>query len=151
MDLFSFLRNKSVKYPFSKFRAYFNAIVAVLAMAFSLFLLVNPLNTTLLAGYFGSTIVVTILMFYVKLRLLFRMEDAESESVEASYTEEAEGPSFLERRWSLITLILLIFSLSLPLLLFYVVESTWWFVGFAGFVTGTSLSEIILYLFAEKS
>lgn len=146
MKLFS--RNRNVKYPFSRARAYFNALVVVGAMVFSTSLLTSPLNILLLVCYFGFTAIVTVVWFELKLRLLYRMQAAELKTEKYSSVEESQNAT----KWKSIVLFFgLIISLISPIILLLFLEPAWWFIGFCSFVTGTSLSEVVLYLFAEKS
>jgi len=144
-------RDRKVNYPFSKFRVYFNAVVAVLAIILSSAIMLSVLNVTLLAGYFVITALATLLMYEAKVYILLRMQKIESASRDALRYEESEEKGLLEKWGTLIILVLVAVFLGLPLILTQLMDPAWWFAGFSGFVTGTSLSEVVLFLSAVKT
>jgi hypothetical protein len=141
---------KSVKYPFRKLRVYFNAVVAVLALVFSVLFLINPVNVWLLSSFFAIITASTVMMFYVKLRLLIRMAESESEPEQALLSEAHDSPGRMDRWIILLLAVLLAVFMGLPVLLLAVVDAVWWFIGLAGFVTGASLSEVVLYFSTQR-
>ncbi len=144
-------KDRKVRYPFSKFRVYFNVVVAVLSVIFSLAILFSVPNLLLLAGYFAFTVLTALLMYEAKVYILLRMQRTESASYDALQQEETEEKSLLEKWATLIVLVLVVVFLGLPIILTQLMDPAWWFIGFSGFVTGTSLSEFILYLSAAKT
>lgn len=148
-NLVSYLLTKKAEYPFSKARVYLNGVIAVLTAIFSLSLMISPLNILLLAGYISFTSIVTLLMYMIKLYTLLKMETSEFEET-TPHPEDAQTSTNL-RKWDIIFLIILVMTaISLPIILVPFLPPAWWFLGFAGFVTGASLSEVFLYLFAAK-
>jgi hypothetical protein len=124
--------------------------VAVLALVLSVLFLINPVNFWYLSAFFAITAASTAMMFYVKLRLLIRMGESDSELDQTQPLERRENPGRMDRWIILLLAVLLAVFMGLPVLLLAVVDAVWWFVGLAGFVTGASLSEVVLYFFTQK-
>jgi hypothetical protein len=145
-------RNRKVKYNFGKIRVYLNAAVAVLAMIFSVSLLARLLDVLLLIYYFGLTTVVTILMFKIKVIILFRIQGTNPKKEQLFTVGQVEDKN-RARKWEPILILLgaITFCFILPLILVLVLEPAYWFVSFTSLVTGVSLSEIVLYLSADRS
>jgi len=145
-------RNRKVKYNFGKIRVYLNAAVVVLAVIFSVSLLTKLLNVLLLICYFGLTIIVTIVMFKIKVFLLFGMQGTNPKK-EQFFTVGQNEDKTRVRKWKQILIFLSPITLCfiLPLILVLVLEPAYWFVSFTSLVTGVSLSEIVLYLSAGRS
>jgi len=128
-----------ISYPFSKARVYFNAISGLLVFSISTYLLIVYSTFVLLAFYFALSLIVTLISFKLKLHILHRMYKNELETVK----EETEK----SQKWILILVAIgLVIALLLPVISTLFLDSAIWFVLFSGFVTGMSLSEIILYL-----
>ena len=73
------------------------------------------------------------------------MQESELEEY-AEYPEEEEG----NQKWKIILIAIgLAFFLLLPVISTQFLDPVWWFVGFSGFVTGMSISEVVLYLSVE--
>jgi len=145
-------RNRKVKYKFSKIRLYLNAAVAVLAMILSVSILTSLIDVLLLTYYFGLTIVVTFLMFKIKVFLLFKTQEITPKK-ERLFTVGRIEDNTHAKKWQLILILLgsITLSLVLPLILVFVLEPAYWFVSFTSLVTGVGLSEIVLYLSADRS
>lgn len=129
-----------------KFRVYLNAVVAGLAMIFSVATLTRPLNVLLLIYYFSLSIVVTFLMFKIKVLLLSRMQ--EQLSTDGQMEDQTHA-----KKWEPILILLgaITLALILPMILVFVLGPSYWFVSFTSIITGVSLSEIVLYLSADKA
>lgn len=143
-------RNRRVKYDFSKVRVYLNAAVAILAIVFSVSILTRLLQIMLLAYYFGLTVVVTFLMFKIKVLLIFKAQETNQKKEQPFAIGQIEDKTYAKKRQILFLMGLITLLLILPLILVFVLEPTYWFVSFTSFVTGVSLSEIVLYLSADR-
>lgn len=135
-------RKTKLKYPFSKFRVYFNAVAGSIALLISISLLLSYSDVLAIFIYLSFSFVLTLLSLRLKLYLLERMERIEEED----YPETIEP----ERRflnWRLIMMVvLLVLVLVFPVISTLFVSPLWWFIGFSGFVVGMSLSEVLLFL-----
>lgn len=141
-----FGKKPKVKYPFSKFRVYFNAVAGLLAFLISISLLLSYSTAEALFFYILLSFSVTLLALRLKLYLLERMERME---LDEGYPETKETDK-RSLNWRLILVVAgLIFILVLPVISAVLVSPLWWFIGFSGFVCGMSLSEVLLYLSVE--
>lgn len=130
-------------YPHSKKRVIVNAIVAVLAVVFAVFLLANDI--TLLAIYSITAAIVTVLIFFVKEYLGRRISNSERQE---ESQKEARGVSI---KTLLITFVGFLLVLTLPLLSAGLVEiglisAASWFIMIISITTGMGASEVLIYL-----
>jgi len=142
MELFLGRKTK-LKYPFSKFRVYFNAVAGSIALLISICLLLSYSDALAIFIYLLLSFVLTLLSLRLKLYLLERMEKME---LEEDYPETVE-PERCFLNWRLIMIVaLLVLVLVFPVISTLFVSPLWWFIGFSGFVVGMSLSEVLLFL-----
>ncbi len=140
-------KKRKERYPFSKLRVYFNAVTGFLALALSLWLLGGFSTALIVASYIILVTAITVLSLELKLYLLRRMEESESEQNNPEGDEDRPR-SFLN--WRLIgTVAVLVVVLLLPVVTAVLVDPVWWFVCFSSFVVGFSISEVFLYLATE--
>jgi hypothetical protein len=139
-------QKRKVTYPFSKARVYFNAIAGSAALLICVSLLLSYSDILFLICYLLLSAVASFVFLKIKLLLLVRMQDIELEVGETP--EESSG----DQKWKIVLIaIALGFFLLLPVVSTRFLDPVWWFIGFSGFVTGTSLSEVALYLSVEHS
>jgi uncharacterized membrane protein len=130
-------------YPYSKNRVFLSTTIAALSAALALPLLL--FDAILIIYYLLATFVVTILTFYLKKRLYnFLLTGKEGENRDDD-TKRA--------RWKtlLITLLMLIGSIGGPLLLAVFLSGATWFIVISSYLTGVSISEIVIYIQATRS
>jgi len=133
-------------YDSGRLKVYLNALVAVLAIIFSVITLTRPLNTLLLVCYFSLSMVVAFLAYKFKVFLQSRTQEKLFTAGQIEHKTQAD-------KWKplLIFMGAIIFALILPLILVFVLEPAYWFLSFTSIVTGVSLSEIILYYVGRQS
>lgn len=123
----------------SKMKMYLNAFVAILTMFLSVIMLIQLLNIFLLICYLGLSTVITFLAYKFKLFLQSRIEENLSKNEQCRHKIQ-DG-----NKKQLLIIIGTMFLLILPLILVFLLEPVFWFLSFTSFVTGISLSEIIIY------
>lgn len=147
MNIITHFSKKKVSYPFSKGRVYFNAVTMVIVLLVSISLLLDYSTFTSLLCYLAFSAIVTFVSFELKLHLLFKMQKTETEvgGPDKGKTEDSE-------KWKII-LVAIGFGLALlfPVISTVFLDPTSWFVGFSSFVTGISLSEVVLYFYIKRS
>lgn len=128
-------KGRRIKYPFSKIAAYWCALITVLSTGLVL-LVVQDL---LLIYYFVFTFGLTVIIFKLKLHFLFRME--KSESSENHYSRS--------QKESILLILIVILFMSLPIILLSFLSPVSWFICLNVFVSGVSLSEVVLFYYTR--
>jgi L-asparagine transporter-like permease len=124
------------RYPHSTRRIYWSAIITVLSVLLA-FLLLHDAFWLLL--YLSNSFVFTAALYVVKTRIL-RMED------EPSNDSDETKPARSYWKSMLLTLLVLLAIAAIPLLLAGFLPPYLWFTLLISFTSGTSISEIMLYL-----
>ena len=124
------------RYPHSTRRIYWSAILTVLSVLLA-FLLLQDAFWLLL--YLSNTLVFTAVLYIVKTRII-RMED------EPSNDSDETKPTRPFWKSMLLTLLVLLAIAAIPLLLAGFLPPYLWFTLLISFTSGTSISEIIIYL-----
>ena len=147
MNIITHFSKEKASYPFSKVRIYFNAVTMVVVLLVSISLLLNYSTFTSLLCYLALSAIVTIVSFKLKLHLLLKMQKTETEvgGLDKGETEDSE-------RWKIILVVIgLGLLLLFPVISTVFLDPTSWFVGFSSFVTGMSISEVVLYFYIRSS
>lgn len=148
MNIITNFSKKKVSYPFSKGRVYFNIVAMLIVLLVSISLLLDYSTFTSLICYLAFSAIVTFVSFEVKLRLLFRMQKTE---IEAG-VELDKGETNGSEKWKIVLVAIgLGLFLLFPVVSTVFLDPTSWFVGISGFVTGMSLSEVVLYFYTRRS
>jgi len=138
-------KKKNLIYPFSKARVYFNAAASLIALVVCIILLATYSTVLFLVCYLFLSTLTSFVFLKIKIILLIKMQESELEEY-AEYPEEEEG----NQKWKIILIAIgLAFFLLLPVISTQFLDPVWWFVGFSGFVTGMSISEVVLYFSVE--
>lgn len=133
------LKGRRMKYPYSKTVAYWCAVVTVLSIVFVLLLIQDFL---LLICYFVSTPILALIIFKLKLYFLFQVKESES----------LENRNLKSQKWKRILVILSGFLImGLPVILLIFLPPVSWFMCLNVFVSSLSLSEVVLFYYAQKS
>jgi len=139
---------KKVSYPFSNGRVYFNAVTMFVVLLVSVSLLLDYSTFTSLLCYLAFSAIVTFVSFKLKLHLLFKMQRNEVEAEGGLDKGKTEG----FEKWKVILVAIgLGLFLLFPIISTIFLDPTSWFVGFSSFVTGTSISEVVLYFYIRRS
>lgn len=139
------LNSKRERYPYSRNRAILSAIIAILSTVLALTLLLS--DTILMLYYFFATFILTTITFFMKKRLYsLLMITTEDRQVETE--DEMKGASW---KMLLVAFFMLIGSIAIPLFLAALVSGPIWFIMITSFLTGVSVSEVILYLQARSN
>lgn len=134
---------KRERYPYSRNRALLSAIIAILSTILALTVLLNDI--ILMPYYFFSTFIVVIITFFLKKRLYAFLTD---ENLQSEAENEKEGTSW---KMLLVAFFMLIGFIAAPLLLAGLLNPSLWFIMITSFMTGVSISEIILYIQASSN
>lgn len=127
-----------MEYPFSKTVVYWCIVITILSIVLVLLVLQDPL---LLIYYFVSTSVLTVVIFELKLRFLFQTKKSES-----------LGNHLKDQKWKRILLTSSgILLMILPIILLVFLPPVSWFMCLNVFVSSLSLSEVVLFYYAQKS
>jgi len=141
------LTRKRVEYPFSKVAVYWCTAISILSAVTSfLILYVYPI---LLISYFGIAIVLTLVMYKLKLRYLLKKRPKSGENLGNKNVEPIRK---VRQKWRVLAQVIgfvLIVVLSVISLGF--VDPAIWFMCVNGFVTSLSLSEVFLYIIYKPS
>jgi hypothetical protein len=92
--------------------------------------------------YIMLSFIFTVFFFFVKVRLY-------SGNIRQSYKIEDEEP--VSKRFILLIILVLIFGISLPFLLLFLVDPLIWFLIITSFIAGINIPEIILYIKSTRS
>jgi len=135
-------KRKLRAYPSSTLRLYLSVFSGVLSVIFALALLGNlPL---LLAYYIILTSFLTVAIFWIKLRSYLRRREPDKAQTQINEQQPV--------RWRLVFLffLLIVAMIMSPLLLAKVLPPEIWFILIVGIASGTSLSEIVLYIYCRR-
>ena len=133
-------RRRRAGYPFSDVGVYISAIVAALSIILALLVLREPI---LLVFYFVATFILTLTVTALKYRFLFARKSQSSKN-----SLEKRG----SQKWKMILLAFcFIVALISPVLLLPVLSPASWFVGLDSYVSGVSLSEVILFCHLRRN
>lgn len=108
-------------------------------MVFVLFVLSDVVEILV---YIMLSFIFTVFFFFVKVRLY-------SGNIRQSYKIEDEEP--VSKRFILLIILVLIFGISLPFLLLFLVDPLIWFLIITSFIAGINIPEIILYIKSTRS
>jgi uncharacterized membrane-anchored protein YhcB (DUF1043 family) len=108
-------------------------------VVFVLFVLSNVVEILV---YILLSFIFTVFFFFVKVRLY-------SGNIRQSYKTEDEEPA--SKRFILLIILVLIFGISLPFLLLFLVDPLIWFLIITSFIAGINIPEIILYINSTRS
>jgi hypothetical protein len=130
-------------YPYSRKRIIVNSVVAVVSVIFAVFLLASDI--VLLASYFLTAAMLTVLIFFIKENLARRISNSERQD---ESQKETRG---LSVRTLVITFIVFLLLLTLPLISAGLVEiglisAAAWFIMIVGVTTGIGASEVLIYV-----
>jgi len=130
-------------YPYSKKRVIVNSIVAILSAIFAIFLLASDI--VLLASYFLTATMLTVIIFFIKENLARRISNSERQD---ESQKETRGLSI---KTLVITFIGFLLLLTLPLISAGLVEiglisAAAWFIMIVGVTTGIGASEVLIYV-----
>jgi len=132
-------KSRSVKYPFGKSGVYLSAILAVLSIILALMLLTDPVALIL---YFASTCLLTFITLKIKIYVYSRSNSGAPEEYSVTEPEGSDGGN----KWATIFLMVcFILAMAMPLILLSILDITSWFISLDGFISGISLSEVILF------
>jgi hypothetical protein len=144
-DLGSSDKSRSIEYPFSKPGVYLSAILAALSIVLALLLLTDPIALIL---YFASTCLLTFVTLEIKIYVFSRRK---SEAPEEYSVTEPEGSSNSSNKWKTIFLMVcFVIGMAMPLILLSILDVTSWFISLNGFISGVSLSEVILFYYYSR-
>ena len=129
-------------YPYSKKRVIVNSIVAVISGIFAVALLAY--DVILLASYFLTATMLTVLIFFIKEQLNRRVTQGERR-------DENQQPRGLSIKTLIVTFIGFLLLLTLPLLSAGLVEAglisaAAWFIMIVSATTGIGASEVLIFL-----
>ena len=129
-------------YPYSKKRVIVNSIVAVISGIFAIALLAY--DVILLASYFLTATMLTVLIFFIKEQLNRRVTQGERR-------DENQQPRGLSIKTLIVTFIGFLLLLTLPLLSAGLVEAglisaAAWFIMIVSATTGIGASEVLIFL-----
>jgi len=129
-------------YPYSKKRVIVNSIVAVISGIFAIALLAY--DVILLASYFLTATMLTVLIFFIKEQLNRRVTQGER-------LDENQQPRGLSIKTLIVTFIGFLLLLTLPLLSAGLVEAglisaAAWFIMIVSATTGIGASEVLIFL-----
>jgi len=129
-------------YPYSKKRVIVNSIVAVISGIFAVALLAY--DVILLASYFLTATMLTVLIFFIKEQLNRRVTQGERR-------DENQQPRGLSIKTLIVTFIGFLLLLTLPLLSAGLVEAglisaAAWFIMIVSATTGIGASEVLIYV-----
>lgn len=133
---------KRTGYPYSRNRVILSAIIAILSMFLAITLLLD--ETSLLPYFFLSTLMVAAITFIIKRHLYPLLV---SEDLQSKTEKEKKLASW---KILLITAFMLIGSILIPLLLARVLSGPAWIIMITSFMSGVSISEIVLYIQASS-
>lgn len=133
---------KRTGYPYSRNRVILSAIIAILSMFLAITLLLD--ETSLLLYFSLSTLIVAAITFFIKKRLYPLLI---SENLQSKTEKEKKLASW---KTLLITAFMLIGSILIPLLLARVLSGPAWIIMITSFMSGVSISEIVLYIKASS-
>lgn len=126
------------RYPYPENRVYLSAAIAALSIILALALSSN--QPIVIIYYLFSTVVFTVATFLLK-KQIYGLLSADKDDEKTSEAGERTP-------WKAVLLVLFM-SLAVivaPLLLTQVLSAMAWFVLIVGFMSGVSISEVILYL-----
>jgi hypothetical protein len=141
------LTRKRVEYPFSKAAVYWCTAISTLSAVTSLLILY--FYPILLISYFGIAMVLTFVMYKLKLRYLLKRRPKSGENLGNKRVEPIRR---VRQKWRVLAQVIgfgLIVVLSVISLGF--VNPAIWFMCLNGFVTSLSLSEVFLYIVYKPS
>lgn len=131
------LSTKGRQYPYPKSRVFLSAIIFVLStiLAITLLLTDTPL---LLLGYFFATVIVAAITFFLKKRL-YRLLITENQ------VDSEKDAKLTSWKMLLTASLMLIGFIVIPLLLAGLLSGPIWFMMITSFMSGVSVSEIVIY------
>lgn len=137
------LNSRRERYPYSRNRALLSAIIAILATIFALIALSG--DKLLVLYYFFATFIVAAVTFFMKKRLypLLITGDRQIEN-----ESEMKGTSW---KTLLAVFFMLVGFIAIPLLSARFLSASLWFIMITSFMSGVSISEIVLYTQASYS
>lgn len=138
-------KRRSIEYPFGKSGAYLSAILAVLSIALALLLLTDPIALIL---YFALTCILTFVTLEIKIHIFSKRK---SEAPEEYYAREPEGSNGGNKWKTIFLMVCFVIAMAMPLILLSILDVTSWFISLDGFVSGVSLSEVILFYYSRQS
>jgi hypothetical protein len=132
-------KSRSIEYPYGRSGVYLSAILAVLSIVLALLLLTDPIALIL---YFASTCLFTFITLRIKIYIYSRRNSEAPEEYSVTEREGSDGSN----KWATILLIVgFIVAMAMPLILLSILDVTSWFISLDGFISGVSLSEVILF------
>ena len=137
----SSVRKGRINYPFSKVGVYLSAVLCVISIILALLILAEDFIS--LIFYFAFTFFLAGIILILKIRFFSKMK---SESLQNYSVKNAKDG----QKWKIILLLFcFIIALITPTLLLTILPIESWFIGLDGFVSGISLSEVILFCYAR--
>lgn len=130
------------QYPYSRNRVFLSAVIAMLSTIFALTLLLS--DSILVLQYFFATFIVVVITFFLKRRLY-------SYLVTGDQAETEDDTKRSSWKILLITLLMLVGSIGIPMLSALFLSGPVWFIMITSFITGVSISEIIIYVRSEST
>lgn len=134
-------KSRSIEYPFSKSGVYLSAILAALSIVLALLLLTDPITLIL---YFASTCLLTFVTLEIKIYVFSRRK---SEVPEEYSVTKPQGSNKLK---TIFLMVCFIIAMAMPLILLSILDVTSWFISLNGFISGVSLSEVILFYYYSR-
>lgn len=131
------------RYPYSRSRVFLSAIIAALSTILALSLLLS--DAILLLYYFLGTFIVAVITFFLKKRLYLLLV---TENTQGENEKETKGTSW---KMLLISFFMLIGFIAIPLVFAGFLSAALWFIMITSFISGVSISEIVLYIQASSS
>jgi hypothetical protein len=133
--------NVDAKYPYSRNRVVLSVVIAALSTILALSLLLS--DTVLVLYYSFLTAIFAAITFFLKKRLYVLLLAEEPDENE----DDSKRTSW---KILLITFLMLVGSIGLPLLSAGLFSGSIWFTIITSFMTGVSVSEILIYFQAKK-
>ncbi|UCG44844.1 MAG: hypothetical protein JSV58_05470 [Candidatus Bathyarchaeota archaeon] len=127
-------------YPYPRNRVFLSAIITVLSVILAVTLLLEePSSMLLVISYIFSTIVVTVLTYFMKERLYPFLAEEKLRGI----TDKEKKVS--QWKMLIVAFFMLIGSILVPLLLAGILSEHAWFIMITSFTAGVSISELMLY------
>ncbi len=133
--------NVNAKYPYSRNRVVLSVVIAALSTMLALSLLLS--DTILVLYYSFLTAIFAAITFFLKKRLYVLLLAEEPDENE----DDSKRTSW---KILLIAFLMLVGSIGLPLLSAGLFSGSIWFTVITSFMTGVSVSEILIYVQAKK-
>ena len=132
-------REKAI-YPYGRFRLFFNVLILALSVSLMVFIIfVRMWDYPTILTSIVSTLVSFLCFYCLKLVLLKNLASDISERVEV---HEPVGGS--KGRQPLLLFVLILLMLATPLIILFLIPHLW-LVILNGIVSGTAISELVLY------